>query len=695
MAGTRHNAPLLGLALGLLLTVAAVHGGGGLQLGPATQVEMGLELLGGAALALAVLVVPVDRRPSGGITVALMVLLAIWTAWSITWAIQPSDAWIEANRTFSYLMVLVAGVALVRLAPNRWGALLGATLILAGAISIYALATVVLPSWLSPDEIYARLREPYGYWNAVGLTAAMGVPGCLWWGTRRDGHRARAALSAPLLTLLILTLLLSYSRGALLAVAVAVVAWLIFVPLRLRSLALLGIAGAGAATVALWTFGQDALSQDHVPIDARDVAGHRLGLLIIATVVFVLAAYLAITFLASRHPASGAQRRNWGIAVIAALALVPVAGAVMLTASQRGLGGSISHGWSSLTDPHAITPPNDPSRLTAVGSVRSRYWNEALKIFQDHPWRGVGADGYATARPRYREDRLEVRDAHGYGVQTLADLGIIGAALSLALLAAWLTAAGRAIAIRTFRSTEWTAERVGLAALTSIVVTFGVHSFVDWTWFIPGNVIVALLCAGWVAGRGPWSPPPTGPGPLAPAVRTGLRNHVRVALAVTTMVVAGAMVWTTWQPQRSVSATTDALDALASGHPARARRDVQDAVDLNPLSADPYFVRAAIAQRTGNVAAGRQALNRAVQLQPANPATWLTLAQYELRNGRPNEAIARLGPALFLDPRSIEVQQTFLQARAALAATAATSEAAAAKKAAAKKAAAARHHKGR
>ena len=23
------------------------------------------------------------------------------------------------------------------------------------------------------DEIYARLREPYGYWNAIGLTAAL------------------------------------------------------------------------------------------------------------------------------------------------------------------------------------------------------------------------------------------------------------------------------------------------------------------------------------------------------------------------------------------------------------------------------------------------------------------------------------------------------------------------------------------
>ena len=34
-----------------------------------------------------------------------------------------------------------------------------------------------------------------------------------------------------------------------------------------------------------------------------------------------------------------------------------------------------------------------------------------------------------------------MRHAHGYVVQTLADLGIVGLAVSLALLAAWLAAA--------------------------------------------------------------------------------------------------------------------------------------------------------------------------------------------------------------------------------------------------------------
>jgi O-antigen ligase len=152
------------------------------------------------------------------------------------------------------------------------------------------------------------------------------------------------------------------------------------------------------------------------------------------------------------------------------LALVPVALAGALATSQRGLGGSISHGWTSLTDPHASTPANDPGRLAAVGSVRARYWNEALKIFKDNLVTGVGAGGYATTRPRYREDDLDVRHAHGYVVQTAADLGILGLAVSLALLVAWIAAVGRSTGLRRrSRVTGYTPERVGLLTLATVV----------------------------------------------------------------------------------------------------------------------------------------------------------------------------------------------------------------------------------
>ena len=81
-----------------------------------------------------------------------------------------------------------------RWAAVAWGVLLALTI-----VCLYGLATKVAPGWLSSDELYARLREPYGYWNAVGLTAAMGIPLCLWLGTRDLGRRTSSIVAYPLL----------------------------------------------------------------------------------------------------------------------------------------------------------------------------------------------------------------------------------------------------------------------------------------------------------------------------------------------------------------------------------------------------------------------------------------------------------------------------------------------------------------
>ena len=87
-------------------------------------------------------------------------------------------------------------------------------------------------------------------------------------------------------------------------------------------------------------------------------------------------------------------------------------------------------------------------------------------------------------------------------MQTLADLGWVGLGLSLLAALAWLIAAVRVSAcVAATAAPPWDAERVGLATLACVVVVFGVHSTIDWTWFVPGNVVPALLCAGWVASR--------------------------------------------------------------------------------------------------------------------------------------------------------------------------------------------------
>ncbi len=651
--------PLATVAFGAVLSAIALQGGGGLQLGPLTKVELAVDVVAGGLVAAAIVAGGYTRRFWGGLTLALMGALLVVTALSITWAVEPSAAWEEANRTLAYLATMAAGVALVRLFPQRWPALLGGVALAGVVVCGYALLTKVFPGALNAGEVYARLREPFGYWNAVGLMAALAAPACLWLGARRSGHAALNALAYPALGLLVVTILLAYSRGALLALGCGCAVWFAIVPLRLRGVAVLATSALGGGLVALWTFAQNPLSSDNVLLADRISAGRELGILLVAMVLVLLLAGMAIGFATAQRAPSPDTRRQAGIVVLTALALVPVVFVGALALSERGLGGSLSKGWKDLTDPQASTPANAPNRLTAVGSVRARYWNEALKVFRAHEALGVGAGGYKTVRPRFRNDTLDVSHAHGYVVQTLADMGIVGMAVSLALLAAWLAAAQRTVGLLgAARRVPWTPERVGMATLLAITVVFGVHSFVDWTWFVPGNAILALLCAGWLAGRGPTNEPIERREPA----RVNVREPWRIGLAAGAVAIALVAAWTSWQPQRAVAQGSEALATAEAGRYQQARAQIADAERINPLSVDLLFQQSAIASAGGDVAGARRALQDAVRKQPANAATWLALAEFELQQGRKPQALSAVGSALYLDPRSPVAISTYLEA---------------------------------
>ena len=248
--------PLLTTGLAAIIVAVAFAADGGLQLGRTTPAEMALMLGGGAG----------GRRraaagaaPSsglwGGWSLLALLALAVLTALSVSWAANPpTRGWRPTARSPTSRSSPRA-VALAHAVPGRWGAVLGAITLAAVAISAYAVATKIAPGLLNPDETFARLREPFGYWNSVGLMAACGVPGVLWLGTRRTGHQTLNALAYPALGLLLLTILLSYSRGALLAAAVGAGFWLAAVgPLRLRASAVLLCGVTAAASRRAWAF---------------------------------------------------------------------------------------------------------------------------------------------------------------------------------------------------------------------------------------------------------------------------------------------------------------------------------------------------------------------------------------------------------------------------------------------------------
>ena len=169
----------IAVSVAAALAAAAFVANGGLQLGPATWVEIAAILIAAVLVGAALLFTGLEARVHGGAALAAVTALSALTTLSIVWSLYPSDSWIEANRTLAYAATFAAGIAAVRLARDRWQAVLWGVLLAVMAITLYGLATKVAPGWLAKDEIYARLREPYGYWNAVGVTAAMGIPICL------------------------------------------------------------------------------------------------------------------------------------------------------------------------------------------------------------------------------------------------------------------------------------------------------------------------------------------------------------------------------------------------------------------------------------------------------------------------------------------------------------------------------------
>lgn len=689
--------PRRGLLAAATLVVAGVlcfvtfEAGGGLELQSMTVTEIVLTLTAGVAIVLASLLAPHGARAHGAWPTALLLAMTVLTAVSVAWSVAPDSSWQDGGRMLAYSGVFATAVALARAYPRPWPALLGGIVLAAVAVCVYALLTKTLPGQLDVHNRYARLQEPYGYWNALGLTAALGAVGCLWLGARRAGHALVSAAAYPAMGLLLVTLMLAYSRGSIAALVGGVVVWMAIVPLRLRGARVLIVGALGAAPVVAWAFSTHALSAEAVGLHARVVAGRQLGVLVVTMLLVLAAAGAAIGFRSARRGSSERARRRAAALLVGLLVAALAAGVGGLAVSKRGFTGTISHDLRSLTDPNAPVPSNTPSRLTAISSVRALYWKEALDAFDAHPVLGVGAAGYATARLRYRKETLSVQQAHGYLVQTLADLGIVGLVVTLVLLAAWLTSAGRAalpldgwLRLRTRQEkvlgmrvtlpagvrmqrahAPYTPERVGLLSMLSVVVAFGVHSFADWTWYVPGDACVALICAGWLAGRGPlrWAgaeggrdldntlvlprarPSHGGRGSPLRALRSDPRSLVFAAAVLAVALVAA---WTEWQPQRSMERSQEALGLIARS-PARARAAAHAAVSEDPLSAQALLTLAAVQRASGEPEQARATLQKAVRLQPSNPQTWLELGMYDV-HAHPRAAVHELRAAIFLNP---------------------------------------------
>jgi hypothetical protein len=663
-------ASALPLILGAALTGIAFGAEGGTELTRTTVTEVAIVIAAGLVVAAAFLW---GRSSTGhGITtVLLFTLLAFLTALSVLWSIAPELTYVEAGRTFAYLALFGVGVVGGRLAPRAAPGLLLGLFIAAVVPVAYALASRVWPGALAENEVSNRLGQPFDYWNALGCVAAMAVPVALWLGTRRTGSSTARVLAYPAMGAFVLAILLTQSRGAAAAALVGALGWFALVPLRLRSLPVVLLPTGAAAAVGAWALSKDPFSKSLQPLAAKEEVAGEFGALVLLMLALLLLVGAAVEATAARRVPSARVRRRIGIATVAVACLVPLAAFTSVAFSDRGIGDRIDE----LTSETKVAPQEGGGRVFAASSSRGKYWREAFKVFDDRPFEGVGAGGFAVGRLRHRTDASVTRHAHGWIPQTAADLGIIGLVLTTLLGLAWVLAALSANNLmprRLMRGAsgdeplprrDWDEGRIALVAVTLVPIAFAVQSLLDWTWFIPAPAAMALVSAGYVAGRDPnWAED----GPRAEPI-SWRPDRGRIVTAVVTLATAGLLAWAIWQPEASDRATNDALALADERKFDHALEKTKDAQDLNPLTPDPLLVRAAIDTQAGREDDARQSLERAVIEFPGDPQTWYRLAAFQVGTlDAPEQALDTLKGLLYIDPQSRPGRELFLNARARL-----------------------------
>jgi tetratricopeptide (TPR) repeat protein len=142
---------------------------------------------------------------------------------------------------------------------------------------------------------------------------------------------------------------------------------------------------------------------------------------------------------------------------------------------------------------------------------------------------------------------------------------------------------------------------------------------------------------------------------------------VRVALAIGAVLAALAASWSIWQPERADDKADQAIELSGTGDLDEALDAARDAQDIDPLSIKPLFAEAAVHQRAGRNDEALAVFRRAALEHQKDPQAWLRLADFQLYElDDPESAVAALDQALYLDPVSEAIQDSFVEARARL-----------------------------
>ena len=610
-AGTALSAFLI------LSAVAAANGG----YDPPSWGLVAAPLLMVAGIALALRSQIVMSRPELTM-LALVTGLAGLMAVSALWSGDDGASFMAAERALVYVAGLAAVFGLVR--SDAVGALLAGCLAAATATVMNGLVGLIEPSTVAVHGIAqtGRMAAPIGYWNGLALVAAIGILLGLGLAARSATSAARIAAIAPL-PVLGVGLYLTFSRGGWLVLAVGLVA-MIALETRRWQLALVVASTAPALALdVLVTAKSPALTHVGSALAPATTQGHRLGLMIAATVPVMAAAALATLWVERVWTPSRRVSRITQVLVLVA-ALAGVAAPVVIYGSPQAVAQNL-YGQFDARPPggfrsaHGQAGRSLNDRLFNLsGNSRVELWSAAWSDWRAHMVLGSGSGTYERWWLAHRPGTLKVQNAHSLYLETLAELGPVGLLVLLAGIGTPLW-----IAVRRRRSPL-------VAVAGAAYLAYLVHAAADWDFQLPGVTLFGLACgaAVLVAAR--------------PERQRGVAAWVRwtVAGAAAFLVIVALV------GLRGNLALSRSTQAASAQNWTAAAADARTAETWQPWSGAPWIALGEADLGGGRYAAAAAAFGHAARITPDDWQAWFGLA----RSTTGAERRQALITALRLDP---------------------------------------------
>jgi tetratricopeptide (TPR) repeat protein len=591
------------VAAGALLAAAIFFSGGSTD-GPLAWIGGGAIVVAAAAGAAALSgrwpVPELDR--AGLLFVGLLAGFVVWNGISIAWSAAPDRSWNYFNRGLAYLAFALLGLAVgaaVRRAPRAVAFGLAAVI---GGACLWALAGKVIPALYEDYERFARLRSPVGYWNGLALLAAIGLPLGLWIASQRQHDRRLRSAGVVLVYVLGIAAVLTYSRGGLLAVAFAVVAYLALARERVEGIVAFGIAAAAALPALTWGLTQPGVADDFQSNAVRTADGAWFGLIVF---LGALAAFGVAWWAAPRRVSE-----RTGRLVVRGSLVALIAFALLGAIAVRGGDDVVQQG---------------PSRQLSTGSNnRTKWWGEAWEAFAGQPLIGVGAGSFEYVHRKLRKNKIDVTEPHDLPLQFAAEIGLVGLALFTGAMAAALAGLWR------HRD-----DAAGLA-LGLALPTYLLHGLLDYDWDFVAVTAPVLFATGVLLASG----------------RPERRVTAQPLWAVVAILAAAALLFSLAAPRVAAKRVDEAYAAIDRNDAKTAVDKAQEARSLNPLSIDPLLAEAAAEEARGRVGRAQRLYVDAVELQPLNARAWYELGCFELQVRNERQAARRdLERSRDLDPR--------------------------------------------